>query len=78
MKAKVAYRNCQNSSAKIIATLFIFTCAMSIPTCWSKSYGDATIKRVLRVYDGDTFTADIKEFTVSTDGKKKVLKELGF
>lgn len=77
MKSTLAYKPSQSGFAKLAAILFTFTCALSISTCWSKTYGDATVKRIVRVYDGDTFTADIDAFSFTTkDGKKKVLKDL--
>lgn len=61
-----------------ISILLFISFSMSIPTCWSKEkiYGDADVERVVRVYDGDTCTVDIRRFYVKgKDGKTEVLED---
>lgn len=75
MKAQVV-KSYRHSSVKITSSLLLFICVLSVSSCLSKMYGDATVARVVRVYDGDTLTVDIQDFTVGTKDKKRVIEDV--
>ena len=51
------------NTGKVIIVLFLFLCCFSLLTAGkNKTYGNVAISEIVSVYDGDTFTVNIKQY----------------